>query len=888
MSGLRSRLSASGWEDLAELPPAFARDARFLWDRFLPLHGAYRWRVYEAELDRARGDDAGAAGRLERILRGTPFRAPARADEDARAWAAESATASDPARAARELGRSLARADRAEVRAWLVAALARAGNERGARDEASRCLDAAPGLSAARVLRALLAVRAGDEAAALADLDEAVARRPAPGLYALRAERLWLAGRRGEAVDDAHAAVDAHPENMDGFVRLLYARRGSKAAFERSGEGAIVRDEARRAERDPADASWAFAVGGALAGHGAEQIRLLRAALDAGAERAWIRAFLGRALADERAPGDRARNLAAASEEMDRAVARDPRSGWIRFWRAEVRKRQGRDEEALVDADDGSRLDPDYKLGAAWRAELRAARGDFAGAIEDATDAWRALKRPTFLYRRSELRVAAGDAAGAQEDLAECARVSSSHSFALSPFAWINASRRTPYSPSPTRGADFRGARALLRRLPKKDPWRGLADAPCEDARSIWWTAAGAAPAGAAGDAFRGRALLDRGDERGALAALDAAARRRPGLHAARLWRGEAAARLGRWREASREFAAAVETGPRSAPALLWSGLAQWRLRRPGEAARLWTEAAALESVNARLASLWLRSVGVPPRARRGVPAPARAAAAELELRLGASLRAAALAARATGARARLVEGAAMAAVGRDGRAHDLWVAAVLEDAELSAKLLPDLLAALPPLAPAGSVAAHLALARAWGALGRDGEREAALSVARALSASLEAGAGASPWALAALGAAERAAGRLEPARALFDRAVAADPDLASARLWRAEVRLTTGDAAGALADLSAVGARVAADAEALTWRGRALCATGLCARASKDFAAASRIDARSPWPLLADGDCLRRRGRPRAAVARFERARRLAPGLFARAEAGA
>src|SRR5262249_43144131 len=79
------------------------------------------------------------------------------------------------------------------------------------------------GLVAWRILRAILRERTGDIGGAREDLDAAVAAAPeSPGLYALRATVRYKGGDSRGSVADAHEALQRHPENMDGFVRMLY------------------------------------------------------------------------------------------------------------------------------------------------------------------------------------------------------------------------------------------------------------------------------------------------------------------------------------------------------------------------------------------------------------------------------------------------------------------------------------------------------------------------------------------------------------------------------------------------------------------------------------------------------------------------------------------
>ncbi|MDX6768904.1 MAG: tetratricopeptide repeat protein, partial [Elusimicrobiota bacterium] len=550
---LPAALARCGGLDAVEPAQALSGDARFLGELVFPGNGRLNAKAYRAALKalkgrlgpkalagRARlkrllGDAGGAADDLEAALKKDP------ACAEALAFRGEARLLSEPAAALADLEAAVAAAPRlACARLWRGYAYWLAGRpEAGPElDEAAR-LNKRPG--AALLLAAVRREREGDLPRALADLDALVEARPRlPGLRTLRATVLARLGREAEAVEDAHRALDEHPENLDGFVRVLYALEGLKAAVERDTEKEVlVAACRRRAAADPA-AGWPHALEAALLGQSRHQVGPLRAALARDPRRAWVHAFLGRALGDDRRASGGPGPSPEALDALAAAAKLKPAAGWIRCWRAEVLQSFGRQKEALKEVETGLRLDPAYRLAFAWRANLRRAFGDAQGALADFGEVLDALPRPSFRYQRALTAAQAGRHALAYEDLAECVRVSAPHAFGYSPLPWLFGFKRLPHegpgsqaAAPESRGSLYGWARRARRRATDRRE-----TPPCEGYSDPFLFRPETPAKGAAAMAWNGRRALDAGRPRDALTPLDAAVKAAPALFAARLWRG--------------------------------------------------------------------------------------------------------------------------------------------------------------------------------------------------------------------------------------------------------------------------------------------------------------------------------------------------------------
>lgn len=391
---------------LAALPPCppLAGQTRFLHQFFLPLHGRYHRAEYESQLRREKG--AAARGRLLRLLGrdDEAARALAKAREpEALAVRGELRLSSDPVAGLRDLQRALA-AGRAAAAwsAWAACGLALLGDFPGA----GALLEGAEPPSSV-LLRGLLAHRAGDFERAAREHSRLLEAAPGcPGAWTLRAEARLKLGDQSGALEDAHRAIGAHPENLDAFVRILSARAG--VDLSRGGGSEALAAAAGR----PGARAWLLALRSELRGRkapgaAAKSVADLSRAAALEPRRAWLRAFLGRAWSVDAGP----RELRRALAEFDAAIALEPRTGWLRCWRAEIWKSMRRPARALTDLDRGLALDPDYRLAHLWRGTLREQLGDLRGAESDLVLALDVLGRDSIasaLARVRERRAARG------------------------------------------------------------------------------------------------------------------------------------------------------------------------------------------------------------------------------------------------------------------------------------------------------------------------------------------------------------------------------------------------------------------------------------------------------------------------------------------------
>lgn len=211
--------------------------------------------------------------------------------------------------------------------------------------------------------RAIAHDLAGDQHAAVADLDRALGLAPDdPRSLALRGEYLRGLERHDEAIRDLDKALDLNP--ADPFA---LASRGATRLSRHEYDEALA--DLDRAVRLKPDYPWA----------------LVR------------RARVHRAL------GDPVRQLA----DLDRAVAVDPDWAWVRCERGDALRVAGRDEEALADYDHALALDPAYASAYASRGAALANLGRHEDALADLNRAlelkpsypWAAEQRAAVLRR---------------------------------------------------------------------------------------------------------------------------------------------------------------------------------------------------------------------------------------------------------------------------------------------------------------------------------------------------------------------------------------------------------------------------------------------------------------------------------------------------------
>jgi tetratricopeptide (TPR) repeat protein len=826
---------------LDALEPGDLLDARFLGSLVLPAHGRWHAKAYRESLKKLKGKlgPKALAGRA-RIKRLLGDMAGAEADlvsslkrmpgcPEALAFRAEMTLLKDPSEALKHLDAAVAvMPDWGPARLWRSQALSLLD-----RPEAGPELDQAVRLfktpGGARLFRAARRERLGDAAGAVEDLSVLIKAFPRiAGLWTLRATAYAKLGRFAEAVEDSHRALDEHPENQDGFVRVLYAMEGVKAAVDRGSEkDVLIAACRRRAAADP-KAGWPHALEATLLGQSRLQLEPLRKALALDPKRAWVEAFLGRALGDDRRAGGGPGPSPEALDALSRASKLKPDAGWIRCWRAEVLQSFGKDREALKEVETGLKLDPAYRLAFAWRANLRKKFGDKKGALADLTEVLEALPRPSFRYQRALSASQAGKHALAYEDLCECVRVSPAHAFGYSPLPWLFGFRRLQHD-SPgglARSPHSTGTLLSWSRRAKKRPMHRRDIPPCEGYSDPFLFRPETPVAGAAAMAWHGRRQLDEGKAVPARVALDAAVKKDPALFAARLWRAEALVSLGLWHEAAADLDEALKLSPGSAIARLWRGLARWRLKRQEEALEDLLAAYRADPANAFLCDIWARVMGPSPIERRKASTSlAKTRAAELELRAGRPGSALRLLRNLTGEAALVLRGFAWLGRGvANDAGKELFSAVRGWPAEASARI-ERLLKELPGARV--TFPAYAALAEAETRLGRPGDRPASVAKRLAVEASDE-----SPLGLSLRSAAALEEGRLElavtyalrgfaleqtgPAASALARARAAcgdndgaieaashgDPDESEGRAWAAVALARQGHGAKALAAL--------------------------------------------------------------------------------------
>lgn len=835
----RDRLDALGGLDVLAVTPFVSGDARFLTRYFLPAHGRYRLGAYGKILaglkEARRAADLALRGRLRRILGDDEgarrdFSAALKRDSrcaDALAFRGEALSAVDSSAALCDLDRALRlEPSHRPARLWKAYVLACRGRLGEALAELDGLLSGGP-CQAGFLLRGMLRERAEDLAGAEADYSAAIARDSrSPGLWTLRAAARCKRGDLSGAAADADAGLVLHPENLDGYVRILYLREGLKTAIDPGAEKDILLRAADRLLAEDPRCAWAHAARAGILGRSDLQIEGLRRAVALDPDNAWMHAFLGRALGDSRV-GARREGLRA----LTRAASLAPKAGWMLCWRAEIRRQLKDLEGARADLDAGLALDPDYRLGFAWRSFLRDSLGDGKGAISDMTFCLEALPRTSFFHLRGEMRLRSGDPAGALMDAARCMSQSTPHALAYSGAGWLVPIKER-------RWKTLRVSSGELKDLSRKGPFKGI---------GLLWSA---------------RARLDGGRAAEALPLLDGALREEPGSFLAHCWRGEALCRLGRPRPALSCLDQALRRQPSFPPALLWRAVALGDLGRRSEALSILLRAHDREQDCGSLLRSWLRRLRPALVKTREKDGPGeRGLLAELDLRAGRPEKASrlleAVPLRRLGTRGLLARGLARARLGDwPGAQSDLAAAVKRRDAA-AADFLSSLLKGVPHLGSAASALAHLALARAERCRGRAGEAERLLSVAQGLCACVEGDAPASVLALKS--EALRLSG--EPARA----AAAAKAGLARqadcADCWFALGRALrhSGAAAGALAALRRAIRLDPSDGRIRAWEAEVLRTLGRRAEAGISARRAAR--AGHCWALALEGELRREAG---------------------------
>lgn len=582
------KLEALGWLDLLEESPLVAGDCRFIREFFLPARGRYRRAEYLALAglpNSGKADGLAERGRIARILGDAPearrcFEKALTLDSDcaaARAFSAELDLVSNPRGALEGLEAAIRLdPDQTAYAVWKAYALLLMGEV----PAVLRLLEG-PSLTTGRILRGIVNEREGRLEAAERDFDAAVGAAPrSPGLYTLRGTVRYKLGRRAEAVEDAHQGLLLHPENLDTFVRILYLSCGRKTPDDpEEGHRLLLEAADQVIAGDPGQA-WAWAARAGVLGKSRLQLDSLRKAVSLEPRRAWMHAFLGRALGGDDGDGHvEPKALRESLKELRLAAKLAPDSGWIRSWSAEVLKKLGRPPaQALAELDAGIALDPDYRLAFAWRCAAREAAKDDAGAVADISKCLEALDRPSFRHRRAALEWRLGKPTQRLlEDISLCMAKGTRYGFH---YGGLNEGFPGAAKPIGLIALEPERVIALARKL----------------------------PASALAKAWLGRTRLTAGDSTGALAVLDAALALDPRCWPALAWRGELHCRAGRFDKALADLDAAAKLQPACAVALLWRAVALFAVGRKAEASLDVARAGAggpADAASARAWSLW-------------------------------------------------------------------------------------------------------------------------------------------------------------------------------------------------------------------------------------------------------------------------------------------
>lgn len=753
-------LRSLGWLDLLEESPAVSGDTRFLQGYFLPGHGRLKEEGYRGLLARLEGAVSSGGGAPSLAVRGRVLRIlgeTARAEADfaralrlqpgcsaALAFQAELRLVREPRAALAGLEKALRREPaHASFLLWRAYALFLLRDAGAAVESLERAKAADPGLAAARLLGGILRSRSGALLEAEQDFSAAARLDPrCPGVYTLRAAVRCRQGDHVGAVEDAHRSVMAHPENLDGFVRILYLRVGVRPPEDWQTQKAVLVGEATRILTEDPRCGWAFALRAEIVGRRGESPRsaqgtlddLLKAArLEPG--RAWIRAFLGRCLRNQgKDEADSRRSL----REMDKAVELAPKTGWIRTWRAEVLRKLRRDKDAMRDFDAGLALDPAYRLANAWRAGLRARRGgDKAGAAEDLTKCLATLPRVTFYHQRAMLEWRLGRRLDALADLTHCVGVSTRLALAYGD------------------GDPLPGPRRL--RLSHKELLE----------------IAGSHPRQALAHAWLGRSHLNAGATDAALRSFGRALSIDARCAQALAWRGELRCRMKQYARARRDLDAAISAASAMSGARLWRGAVHLRSGRVEAGLRDFLDACAGDPNNTNLVCERLRSeLASLGRGTGKFSGEASRIAADLLFRVGDC----------DGA-ARILRRASAAGLGAPGLAlrgivhgqrrdwknaqADL-AAAVDADPSLAAAAITRILQAAPRLRLRVRAAAYSKLGRAFRLLNRSDDSHNAYRIAQELESD--------PESFTTRGRALAALGLWDPALGSFDQSLRRDP----------------------------------------------------------------------------------------------------------------
>lgn len=462
---------------------------------------------------------------------------------------------------------------------WKAEAELAAGRAADAEASASLALEVHPRYMEARLTRGLARERLGRAPEALEDLEKAVALAPADPKPAEARDRLRAALETPDAAGKERLADRLSREGRHADAEVIYGELGlyKKRADARRRQGkyaGMVADLTEVARRSPRDAGALVALGDAK-----------RHALDFGGALADAEAALG---LDPRSgyawvlKAEVERSLGRAKESMasaTRAMEAEPSWTWAPVVRAKAKRFAGDLAGAEADTRLAEKSGPDhYALG--WRAEIRRKAGRWDEALADATAAVKL--QPTIAWFRALRGEVLRDLGRADEGWAELSKAVLTDGHCSCAFDFLGA--ETPaVKADPTLAWVYAWRGGVARKEGRLDSARAdLERASALDPRAGWIAA------------WLGELALVEGRFADAKAALDRALKAHPTLAQARVWRGQALFALGKAAAAAKDFDAALAADPNDPLAVVGAAACLEKAGQAKKAAALFARAKAL------------------------------------------------------------------------------------------------------------------------------------------------------------------------------------------------------------------------------------------------------------------------------------------------------
>lgn len=231
--------------------------------------------------------------------------------------------------------------------------------------------------AAVRLIRGRGLLARGDYPGALRAFTRALALDPACGAAALnRAAVFLLLGDEAAALSDCRSL-----SRMGADVLVAYQDLSTPSALEHPRLAAAAKDLTRRRP----SCAWAHVLNAftlrGLMRYDLALVEMGKAlSLEPGSAALW--ALRSRLRLSDRGAFD-------GVGDLDRALSREPRLGWLHCWRGEALRHNGKLREALKALNQGLALNPGYQPGYAWRGGVLRLLGRPRRAIVDLTQALR-------------------------------------------------------------------------------------------------------------------------------------------------------------------------------------------------------------------------------------------------------------------------------------------------------------------------------------------------------------------------------------------------------------------------------------------------------------------------------------------------------------------